>query len=165
MFRHSRSSHYLLVVSLLTLTLAPMATADMSHTNEPARGALMSTASPTAVPSQMTTGTWIEITEGNCEEEVFQSKLPVVVQCYKVNSLQCRLLSAVVAQCASRYAGKVKFLKLNMSARPRLAEIIFNVTNVPTLILTRPWEGSLLRATGIPALADLEHHLDDLVRN
>jgi len=76
----------------------------------------------------------IEVTDGNFEEQVLKSSLPVLVDFWAVWCGPCRMMGPVVEQMASEYDGKVKVGKLNVDDNPDTAAR-YGVRGIPTLIL------------------------------
>ena len=77
-----------------------------------------------------------ELTSETFENEVLNSKLPVLVDFWASWCGPCRMLAPTVDQLAEEYAGKVKFCKVNVDAQPQLA-MAFRVNSIPTLICFR----------------------------
>lgn len=65
---------------------------------------------------------------------VLQSKEPVVVDFFATWCGPCRLIEPIVKQLAESYAGKVKFVKVDIDESPDVADQ-FAVSGVPTLVL------------------------------
>jgi len=76
----------------------------------------------------------IEVTDGNFEEQVLKSNLPVLVDFWAVWCGPCRMMGPIVDQMAVEYAGKVKVGKLNVDDNPDTAAR-YGVRGIPTLIL------------------------------
>ena len=74
-----------------------------------------------------------EITTENFDAEVTKSALPVVIDFWASWCGPCRMLSPMVDELASQYAGKIKVGKVNVDEQPRLA-MNYDVQSIPTLI-------------------------------
>lgn len=72
--------------------------------------------------------------EGNFQEEVLESKTPVLVDFTAVWCGPCKMLEPVVKQLAADLDGKAKVVKLDVDENPDLA-MRFQVMGVPTLML------------------------------
>ncbi|WP_371363443.1 Thioredoxin [Sporomusa rhizae] len=72
-----------------------------------------------------------ELTKENFEQEVFQSDLPVLVDFWGPKCVPCMGLMPLVEELAAKYAGKVKFCKVNTTENRRLA-IQVKVMSLPT---------------------------------
>ena len=75
-----------------------------------------------------------KLTETVFEVEVLQSNLPVVVDFTAVWCGPCKMLDPVVTQLSQDWAGKVKFVKLDVDDNSDIA-VQYGVMGVPTLIL------------------------------
>jgi len=75
-----------------------------------------------------------QVTDGNFEEQVLKSSLPVLVDFWAVWCGPCRMMGPIVEQMATEYAGKVKVGKLNVDDNPDTAAR-YGVRGIPTLIL------------------------------
>jgi thioredoxin 1 len=80
------------------------------------------------------TGTVIEVTESNFDQEVMKSQTPVLVDMWAAWCGPCRLIAPVVEELAGTYQGKIKVGKLNVDDHPQLAAR-FRIMNIPTLLL------------------------------
>ena len=76
----------------------------------------------------------LELTDGNFEQEVIGSDLPVLVDVWAPWCAPCRMVGPVVDELADEFAGRVKVGKLNADDHPqRPAE--FAIQAIPTLLL------------------------------
>jgi len=75
-----------------------------------------------------------KLTETVFDVEVLQSNLPVVVDFTAAWCGPCKMLDPVVSQLSQDWAGKVKFVKLDVDDNSDIA-IKYGVMGVPTLIL------------------------------
>lgn len=79
------------------------------------------------------------VTEINAEQfdrDVVTSQLPVVVDFYAPWCGPCRMLAPVLDAISQKYAGRARFVKVNVDDAPELAER-FSVSGVPTLLFVR----------------------------
>ena len=82
-----------------------------------------------------------------------QARLPVIVDLWAEWCGPCRMVSPVVEQLARDLAGRVKLVKVNVDASPRVSQR-FGVQAIPTLLLLR--DGQVAgRQTGAASLAAL----------
>ncbi len=70
----------------------------------------------------------------NFEKEVLESDIPVLVDFWATWCGPCRMVAPVIAQLATKLAGKVKVGKVDVDENPELAES-FNVSSIPTMIM------------------------------
>lgn len=66
--------------------------------------------------------------------EVLQSPIPVLVDFFAVWCNPCKMMAPIVDQLAQDFAGKVKFVQVDIDQSPKLAEE-YGVQGVPTFIL------------------------------
>lgn len=80
--------------------------------------------------------------------EVLNAAEPVVVDLYADWCGPCRALAPLLDRIAQGYAGRVKFVKVNVDDEPQVAGY-FEVTSIPTLLVFD--RGQLVhRSSGIP---------------
>jgi len=95
-----------------------------------------------------------EVTAKNFKTEVFESKLPVVLDLWAPWCQPCRLLSPLLDKTAKQFRGKVKVMKLNVDEEQGLARS-FGVQGIPTLLFIR--DGKIFkRHLGLPTPAALK---------
>jgi thioredoxin 1 len=94
----------------------------------------------------------IDLTKENCDAEVKESPLPVVVDFWGPSCGPCMALMPKFMEIAAKYDGKVKFCKVDTSQNKRVA-INFKVMSLPTILF---WKGGaeLARLTGADATPD-----------
>lgn len=76
----------------------------------------------------------VNITMDNFEEEVTNSKLPVLIDFWAVWCGPCQMQGPVVEEAAKALEGKLKIGKLNIDEEGELAQK-YNVMSIPTLIM------------------------------
>jgi len=76
----------------------------------------------------------ITITQATYQQEILESKLPVLLDVWAAWCNPCRMLAPVLEQLASEKAGKLKVAKLNSDENMELA-MQLNVMSLPTLLL------------------------------
>lgn len=91
----------------------------------------------------------VTVTEATFEQAVLKSKEPVVVDFWATWCLPCRELAPVVDELSIAYAGKVKFVKVDIDDAPQAAKIA-DVPPIPALVL---YQGGVEvdRKVGLPA--------------
>ncbi len=73
------------------------------------------------------------VTKKDFDNEIADSKLPVLVDFWAPWCGPCRTLSPVLDELAGEMSGKVKILKVNVDEEPELASK-FGVMSIPTVI-------------------------------
>ena len=102
------------------------------------------------------------ITDPNFNAEVTQAALPVVVDFYATWCGPCRQLAPTMDSLADQYAGKIKFVKVNVDESPKLAQQ-FQVEGIPMLLFFK--NGKLAgTSVGLLTKADLIHRLGSLIQ-
>ncbi len=105
-------------------------------------------------------GQVIEVTEATFDKEVMQSKLPVFIEFYLPSCVPCQQQAPLVEQAAKDYAGKVKFVKIDVAANPNLAGSI-GISVVPTMMVLKLDTQTLLVAEGFLDAASLQQFIED----
>jgi len=78
-------------------------------------------------------GKLVEITDGNFEQEVLSSDVPVMLDFWAEWCAPCLMIAPVVEELAEEYAGRVKIGKLNVDTNPTVA-VQYGVRSIPTLL-------------------------------
>ena len=76
----------------------------------------------------------IEFTDGNFDNEVINSDIPVLVDFSAVWCGPCKAIAPTVSALADDYAGRVKIGKMDIDQNPS-TPVKYHVRAVPTLIL------------------------------
>jgi thioredoxin 1 len=102
------------------------------------------------------------ISEQQFDAEVLQAQSPVVVDVYATWCGPCKRLAPKLDEIAGSYAGRIKFVKVNVDQAQALARR-YEIMGVPTLLFFS--DGRLVdRAVGVPADTALKDRLDQLAR-
>jgi thioredoxin 1 len=84
-------------------------------------------------------GNYVELTNGNFNEEVLKSELPVLVDFWAVWCAPCRLVEPIVEQLAVEKKGKLKVAKVNVDVNHEIAAR-FGIRSIPTLLVFKNGE-------------------------
>ena len=98
------------------------------------------------------------ITDGNFDESVIKSSVPVLVDFWAEWCGPCRMIAPTVEALASDYDGKATIGKLNVDDNPNTA-MQFGVRSIPTLLLFK--NGEVVESVvGVADKASLQAILD-----
>jgi thioredoxin 1 len=75
-----------------------------------------------------------DINDGNFENEVINSEIPVLIDFWAPWCGPCRAIAPVVGELATEYAGKLKVVKMNVDDNP-LTPSRYGVRSIPNLLL------------------------------
>ena len=75
----------------------------------------------------------------NFEEEVINSKEPVLVDFFATWCGPCKMIAPFIAQLADKYKGRMKVCKANVDEVPNIASS-YGVSSIPTLIIFKDGE-------------------------
>ena len=102
------------------------------------------------------------ITDAEFDAEVTQSALPGVMDFYATWCGPCRQLAPTMDSLADQYAGKIKFVKVNVDESPKLAQQ-FQVEGIPMLVFLQNGK-TAGTSVGLIAKEDLILRLDSLLQ-
>ena len=99
----------------------------------------------------------IKITKDNFEQEVMNSKLPVLIDFWASWCGPCKMLAPAIAEIAEEQEGKVKVGKVNVDEEPELAAK-FGVMSIPMIVVIK--NGEITNQTvGFQPKEDIENLL------
>ena len=96
----------------------------------------------------------VEVTDVTFVQEVMQSPVPVLLDCWAPWCGPCRMMAPTIDELARALAGEVKVAKLNVDENPAMASRL-GIQGIPTLLLFR--NGQLIdRMIGAAPRAEIE---------
>ncbi len=75
----------------------------------------------------------IEVTDGNFEEVVINSEVPVLVDFWAEWCGPCRMVGPLVKEIGQEYEGRAKVAKLDVDSNPEVSAK-FGIRNIPTIL-------------------------------
>ena len=78
----------------------------------------------------------VKITPENFQEEVLNSKIPVLIDFWAPWCAPCRMMGPVFENLSTEYEGQIKFVKINTQEEMELAEQ-FQIRGIPTLAMVK----------------------------
>ncbi len=75
----------------------------------------------------------VNVTDANFDEEVFKSRLPVMVDFWAEWCPPCKLIAPLIDELARHYKNKIKVAKVDIDANPGIAAEL-SISNIPAII-------------------------------
>lgn len=103
----------------------------------------------------------VNATDGNFEQEVLKSPLPVLVDFWAPWCGPCRMVAPVIDELANEYAGKIKVVKVNTDENGEVPAM-YGIRGIPTLGIFK--EGKLVDGiVGAASKSTLKAKIDEHV--
>ena len=84
-------------------------------------------------------GNIVNTTDANFETDVLQSDVPVLVDFWAGWCAPCKAIAPVLEDLSNEYAGKVKIVKVDVTACEDTA-VKYNIRNIPALLMFKNGE-------------------------
>ena len=84
-------------------------------------------------------GNIVNTTDANFEADVLQSDTPVLVDFWAGWCAPCKAIAPVLEDLSNEYAGKVKIVKVDVTACEDTA-VKYNIRNIPALLMSKNGE-------------------------
>jgi thioredoxin 1 len=78
----------------------------------------------------------VHFSDGNFQEEVINSSIPVMVDFYADWCGPCKMMAPMVEKLSEEYEGRVKIGKINVDENPEATEQ-FQVMSIPTFLFVK----------------------------
>lgn len=103
----------------------------------------------------------VEVNDGNFDEEVIQSDVPVLVDFWAPWCGPCKAIGPVIEELAAEYGDKLKVVKVNVDENKEAA-MRYNVRGIPNLIFFKNGEAQN-QIVGAVAKQELAKAVEQLV--
>jgi thioredoxin 1 len=101
----------------------------------------------------------VAFTEGNFEQEVVQSPIPVLIDFWATWCGPCKMIAPVVDELAREYEGRIKIGKVNVDEENGLAER-HGIVSIPAFVLYK--DGAIVaQRNGAAPKRDIEAFFKD----
>ena len=100
----------------------------------------------------------MRLTDANFDEEVFNSKMPVLVDFWASWCIPSQMMKPVIDNLSKEYEGKVKIGKINVDQNPRTRER-YNINGCPTVIIVKDGR-EVVRRVGAQSDSQLRSLID-----
>jgi len=81
----------------------------------------------------------LTLTDANFEQEVLQSRIPVLVDFWAAWCGPCQMIGPIVEELAKEYSGKLKVGKMNVDEN-QMTPGKYNIMSIPTLMIFKGGE-------------------------
>ena len=101
------------------------------------------------------------ITDATFKQEVFDSAVPVVVDCWAPWCGPCKMIGPILDELAQTYRGRLKIVKLNVDENPHVAST-YAIRSIPTLLFVK--NGKIVDTqVGAPSKGVLTQQIENLI--
>ena len=100
----------------------------------------------------------IHVTKENFNEEIVESKTPVIIDFYADWCMPCKMMAPVFERLSGEYDGKLKFVKVDTQENPELA-VQFSIQGIPALVITKDGK-EINRIVGFAGEQQLKERID-----
>ncbi|MDD5625627.1 MAG: thioredoxin [Patescibacteria group bacterium] len=97
----------------------------------------------------------------NFQEEVLESKLPVLVDFFSTWCPPCQMIAPIIEKLSQEMEGKIKIGKFNIEESVELTQK-YNIGSVPTLIFFKNGE-EIKRLRGAQSENNLQQEIDSIL--
>ena len=100
----------------------------------------------------------ITIEDGNFNQTVLKSDIPVVVDFWATWCRPCAMIAPILDELAKEYGGQIKFTRLDVDHNPKTAAQ-YHIMSIPTLVIFK--NGTpIANMVGFRPKAELKRSLD-----
>ena len=103
-------------------------------------------------------GAILAVTDDTFQSEVLDADVPTMVDFWATWCGPCKQVAPVVEKLNGDYAGKVKFVKMDVDQNPQMP-IKYNVRSIPTLIVFKGGT-PVSQVVGAVPESELKKHID-----
>ena len=80
-----------------------------------------------------------DLTDQDFDQKVIKSKQPVLIDMCRPGCVPCRIVDPIVDKLSTKYDGKCKFYRMNVTENPRTAAK-YRIMSLPTLMFFKNGE-------------------------
>jgi thioredoxin 1 len=80
-----------------------------------------------------------DLTDQDFEQKVIKSKQPVLIDMWRPGCVPCRIVDPIVDKLSTKFDGKCKFYRMNVTENPRTAAK-YRIMSLPTLMFFKNGE-------------------------
>ncbi|MFO8060695.1 MAG: thioredoxin [Bacillota bacterium] len=102
-----------------------------------------------------------QVTDATFPSEVLESDIPVLVDFWAEWCAPCHMITPILEELATEYAGRLTIAKVNVDESNQVARE-FGVMSIPTLMLFKDGE-PVMRQVGLTPAQQLKNQIDEHV--